>query len=473
MRCNLFSLLILITVAPEFLFALTVTPYLNVVPLPVSFDPVIAAYWTGLKHRRRVNFGCSPDKLSCYLAYLDASEETIHVLTLDARTFKPRSRPVQFKGHEAGGLVAHNDGFALLTIVGGGGSPPRRIATVVRFRGQNKIWETPLNGPGIHPQQGITFSPDLNGELVWSERAQLYAAYFVVTATTGPATGHYGDSIQYVGKNGARVDIPENNWWGCSHNTGIAFEAADEPPFASICAEDHGAIWLNTKSRDMSADGLKISNENTTNGSGGEAMGGMGGSFSNLARFQNSDSYIFAWQSRGCTKLARDPWMEGHLGTGYTTCLPRWLNHNVAIAILPTKDTLLGPQAISTPGAVGDKQIRWLTYSSQVDAENVRVATFNSKLALVTWDNLTKPKCQPLPMSCNGTYSGTTYQLVNVQGSKSGTSLIKQIPVGGDMVTLTEGKICWPYVPTTWDYNTPKTINTTVMSISVACAALN
>ena len=58
--------------------------------------------------------------------------------------------------------------------------------------------------------------------------------------------------------------------WGCSHNTGIAFEAADEPPFASICAEDQGAIWLNTQTQGMSNDGVKISNENTTNGGSGE-----------------------------------------------------------------------------------------------------------------------------------------------------------------------------------------------------------
>jgi len=57
---------------------------------------------------------------------------------------------------------------------------------------------------------------------------------------TGDASGHFGDSIQYVDDSGKLVQIPgASSSWGCSHNTGIAFEAADAPPYASICAEDH------------------------------------------------------------------------------------------------------------------------------------------------------------------------------------------------------------------------------------------
>jgi hypothetical protein len=56
----------------------------------------------------------------------------------------------------------------------------------------------------------------------------------------GWAKGHFGDSIQYVDDNGGLKVIPgASSSWGCSHNTGIAFEAADSPPFASVCAEDH------------------------------------------------------------------------------------------------------------------------------------------------------------------------------------------------------------------------------------------
>jgi hypothetical protein len=72
--------------------------------------------------------------------------------------------------------------------------------------------------------------------------------------------GHFGDSIQYVNKEGKlQVIRGATGNWGCSHNTGIALAAADAPPYASACAEDHTGIWLNTKTQGMS--GTKISNE--------------------------------------------------------------------------------------------------------------------------------------------------------------------------------------------------------------------
>jgi hypothetical protein len=87
-------------------------------------------------------------------------------------------------------------------------------------------------------------------------------------AYTGYASGHFGDSIQYVNDSGSLQNIESSSVFGCSHNTGIGLEEADAPPFASICAEDHGAIWLNTDTRYMS--GVKIANENVTNGASGE-----------------------------------------------------------------------------------------------------------------------------------------------------------------------------------------------------------
>jgi hypothetical protein len=63
-------------------------------------------------------------------------------------------------------------------------------------------------------------------------------------AYSGSASGHFGDSVQYVNDAGALQNIAQSSAWGCSHNTGIAFEAASAPPFASVCAEDHGYVYL-------------------------------------------------------------------------------------------------------------------------------------------------------------------------------------------------------------------------------------
>ena len=199
----------------------------------------------------------------------------------------------------AGGLVAHNDGFALLTNEampsGTTNAPPSDtpVPVLYRYTSGKQTWKTWLGGPGVHESEGLSASPDMNGDLVYSESAELYGAYFVVTDYSGDASGHFGDSVEYVSSSGKLETISgASSAWGCSHNTGIAFEAADDAPFAGICAEDQGAIWLNTKTQGMSTDGVKISNENTTNGASGEPMGGMSGSYSALARFALSLIHI-------------------------------------------------------------------------------------------------------------------------------------------------------------------------------------
>lgn len=273
--------------------------------------------------------------------------------------------------------------------------------------------------------------------------------------------------MQYVNDAGALQDIEASSSWGCSHNTGIALEAADEAPFASICAEDQGAIWLNTDTRTMS--GVKISNENTTNGASGEPVGGMSGSYSNLARFASTTKYIFGWVSRGATDLTLNDW----LGAPNTRCSARWLNHNVAISTMSSKNKLTGPEATSEIGAAdGDSQVNWITESTSEDHQNAHVAAFSDSLALVTWETLTDPDCQPIPLSCTGTYAGTSFQLVDSVGAKVGSVVTDtQVFVSGDMVNIGPDKICWPYVDMVWDLSAPKDSGTPVSAMSFACAS--
>ncbi|CAG8950680.1 hypothetical protein HYFRA_00002890 [Hymenoscyphus fraxineus] len=439
--------------------------------LTASFDGTIPAYWTGLPHHRRTPFSVSPDGKSAYLAYLDATLKTVHVQQVDTETFTAVGTPFSTPGFEAAGLVAQDDGFALLATVKAAEKTTNEdapIVSLIRVKGGAEAWRTSLNGPGVNAAAGLTATPDANGDLVYSAASGLYAAYFVVTAYTGYAAGHFGDSIQYVDDTGARQDIPSASTFGCSHNTGIALEAADAPPFASICAEDHGAIWLNTETRSMS--GVKIANENTTNGVSGEPMGGMSGSYSNLALFPGTTEYIFAWQSRGAVDLYTDSWM----GAPYVQSAPRWLNHNVAIAILASKSKLAGEEASSVVGAKdGDSQVIWLTKTDTVDHDNVRVGALNATLALVTWETLENPTCEPVPMSCTGTFAGTSFQFVDDSGKKVGTETVDpEVTVSGDMAVI-NGKICWPYVAQPWDLSKARAKGTPTSSMSFACAGVD
>ncbi|KAH9842219.1 hypothetical protein Tdes44962_MAKER01597 [Teratosphaeria destructans] len=459
--------------------SLKLTTYIDVLDLKHSFNPVKEAYWTSLPHHRRTPFAVSPDGNTFYLAYLDSSGKGVHVQQITPSTMTCKGSFVTIENvQEAGGLVAHNDGFALLgnEAVSGGNAPPNGmpVAAIYRYENEQQKWRTFVGGPGVHEADGLSASPDMNGDLVYSAESDLYGAYFVVTDYTGAATGHYGDSIQYVDSAGALRNIPgASSSWGCSHNTGIAFEAADAPPFASICAEDQGAIRLNTKTQGMDASGPKISNENTINGASGEPMGGMSGSYSALARFVNSSSYIFTWVSRGAVDLTENTW----LGEGYTHCSNRTNGRRAAIALLSDKETLIGPQATSQVGAKdGDSQVHWLTETIGPDRSNAHVAVFDDEYALVTWEEIADPHCDLLGFGCSGVFSGTYFQVVDKSGRKVGEPRREdKVFVAGDMATLVNGTICWPFVNVDWRLDLPVgegLPETTTQKMSFACASL-
>ncbi|KAF2846281.1 hypothetical protein T440DRAFT_405924, partial [Plenodomus tracheiphilus IPT5] len=442
--------------------------------LSASFNPVKESYWTGYPHHRRTPFAVSPDGKSAYLAYLDASDTNVHVQQVNPSTFAAVGTAVTVTGgKEAGGLVAHNDGFALLTNEampsGTTNAPPDNtpVAVLYRYTAGKQTFKTFLGGPENVGGMGALASPDMNGDLAFSEASGMYGAYFVVTAYSGDAKGHFGDAIQYVTENGTLTQIQgASSSWGCSHNTGIAFEASDSVPFPSLCSEDQGAIWLNTGSTGMDKSGVKVSNEHVQNGAGNEAMGGMSGSYSGLARFINSDSYIFSWVSRGAKDLTTNEWM----GEGYTKSVNRTINRNVAIATFSDKKTLVGEQATSKIGGDGDSQVNWITTGS-ADCQNAHVAAFDRTSALVTWEEIASPTCPFDAMGCMGAFTGSYFQLVK-DGKKVGTPVKSMdVFVAGDMVTMSDGRICWPYVDMDWKLDGPVRSPASVKAMSFACMA--
>ncbi|KAK2775778.1 hypothetical protein CKAH01_12734 [Colletotrichum kahawae] len=459
------SILGLAAVAVGQLTSSSLEKHVDSVTLSKSFNPVKEAYWTGYPHHRRTPFAVSPDGKSAYLAYLDSSETGVHVQPIDPTTFAATGDLVTISGgKEAGGLVAHNDGFAILTNEALSGVTDA-VAVLYRYTNGKQTFKTYLGGPDVDQGQAM-MSPDMNGDLVFSEKAGYYAAYIVVTAYQGDATGHFGDAIRYIDTTGKLTNIAgASSSWGCSHNTGIAFEAADEAPFASLCAEDQGAIWLNTKTQGMTNDGVKVSNEHVINGGANEAMGGMSGSYSVLARFIGADSYIFSWVSRGAKDLTANEWM----GSGYTTSKNRTNNRNVAIALFSDKNTLVGDQATSTVGAAdGDSQVNWMT-SGANDCSNAHAAAFDSSKALVTWEEISNPICDFDAMGCKGTFAGTKFQMVGSDGKKVGEAVsADDTYVAGDMVTMSDGRICWPYVSMDWKLDGPVT-GSPVSKMSFAC----
>lgn len=165
----------------------SISTFPNSLTLASKFDPIKAAYWTGLPHHRRTPFSVSPDGKSAYIAYLDSSYAKVYVQQVSLADFSAVGDAVSVTAYEAAGLVAQNDGFALMATVNAtgtnlptDGSP---IVSIIRYKNGAKSWETALNGPGVHVSDGLTSSPDANGDLVYSATAGLYAGYFVVEGT--------------------------------------------------------------------------------------------------------------------------------------------------------------------------------------------------------------------------------------------------------------------------------------------------
>lgn len=131
------------------------TSFPNSLTLTNSFDPIKAAYWTGLPHHRRTPFSVSPDGKTAYIAYLDATYAKVVVQQVDTTTFEAVGTAYETAGYEAAGLVAQNDGFALLANIDAAGTtdlPPTGdyVTAIIRFKSGVEAWRTPLNGPGVH-----------------------------------------------------------------------------------------------------------------------------------------------------------------------------------------------------------------------------------------------------------------------------------------------------------------------------------
>ena len=95
--------------------SLKIKTFVDVLPLKWEFDPVKAAYWTGLPHHRRTPFAVSPDGNTGYIAYLDANGTGVHIQHIHPATMTVKGPDVTIPNlYEAGGLVAHDHGFALL-----------------------------------------------------------------------------------------------------------------------------------------------------------------------------------------------------------------------------------------------------------------------------------------------------------------------------------------------------------------------
>ncbi|KAK8166268.1 hypothetical protein IWX90DRAFT_502725 [Phyllosticta citrichinensis] len=464
--------------------------YPNSFALEFPFKGIKDLYWTGMKTHRRVCFAASPTGKVGFVAYLDASGKGVHVQQPSAKLSLSRTGE-----KAAGGLVVPDDevGFALLTnepLAPGTADAPKDnapIPVLYRVVGGNIAWKTYLAGPGVHPEEGLGKAVDMNGDLVWSPTKRLFAAYFVISYYTGKWATHFADSIEYVDPDGKLQIIDgATSGGGCSHNTGIAFAEADNAPFCSACSEDQqGGIWLNTKTQNAGPPSPLLSKEPFINGMSGEPFNGMGGSWKVLARLgktqYSGETTTGGEQPQPQTKqpttetntetktdpnavkpegtrLQQQNTEQSTDHTGNTGAKLRFVRRattkktktgvgggggapprNVAIAILTDKFTV-GAKNIITKGPA--------------DHFNAHVQAFDDKTILSTYEEITSPRCVKAA-GCLGQFTGTYFAQVDTEAKVVGEPFKStEITVGGDLVLLPSGSICFPFVAMKWDYST-------------------
>lgn len=185
----------------------------------------------------------------------------VHVTPLDS-TDNRAGEDVLVTGTEVHGLVAHDDGSALLVVRGD-------AMVYVRLDATGTVQsELSLVGGNAHTTDGNRWidSWPHQGRLAWS--GTQYAAYFGQTGNFGTSGNHQGDHYSLISATGT---LQTGGWdWGCSHSLDERL-VYNGTKFGALCTSDTypgAGIWFNNR--------VEVSAEpSITNMGAGAKLGGL------------------------------------------------------------------------------------------------------------------------------------------------------------------------------------------------------
>ncbi|MEU6371975.1 hypothetical protein [Streptomyces sp. NPDC046909] len=349
------------------------------------------------------------------------ASDGIHVTPLTTAGKRAGADTIVKGAKEVGGLVAHNDGFALLTRVSDTNKWKETAAAIVRYTNGKKTFQTKLTGTATHDT-----SPTLDGQLTWN--GTKYGAYFVVHGAGGFADGHFGDKMQYVTAKGKKAS---GGWsWGCSHNEGIALHAETSGAFTSLCFDDwRSGLFVSTKIG-APDNAPVVQREQCWAGYCGGTFAGRTGDLVKSA----TGRYATAFASRGAASAKKNP--DDSSGRGWSVT-PRTSTHQVAVAFMKNRN--------SGPG----KAI-YLSTTKGTDHVNVRLAPYGKDRLLLSWESVKNAKCKA--GTCTGTFAGTHLRLIDWNGKFQGADKIVNTRITGDIAVQKDGTLTWASVPVTPSY---------------------
>ncbi|MEV0634424.1 hypothetical protein AB0I77_05490 [Streptomyces sp. NPDC050619] len=403
--------------APTAAPALAVTT--TTVSLPAKF-PYLSAGYNNTREWTRTATAVAPNGT---LRVAWPAADGIHVTPLTSAGKRSGADTVVKGAKEVGGLVAHNDGFALLTRVADTNKWKETAAAIVRYTGGKQTFRTKLTSTASHDT-----APLLDGQLTWN--GTKYGAYFVVHGAGGAADGHFGDKLSYVSAKGAKLS---GGWgWGCSHNEGIALHAEKTGAFTSLCFDDWRSGLFVSTGIGAPDNAPVVQREQCWAGYCGGTFAGRTG---DLVK-SSTGRYATAFASRGAASAAKNP--DDASGRGWTV-KPKTSTHQVAVAFLKNRNTPSGKPV-------------YLTSAKGTEHVNVRVAPYGKNRLLVSWESLKNAKCAS--GTCTGTFTGTHFRLVDWNGKLQGADKVVKARISGDFAVLKDTALTWAYAPATPSYTT-------------------
>lgn len=379
-----------------------------------------------------------------YVAWTDNLLKHVHVTPLTA--LQTRLGPDWvIPGHDVGGLVAHDDGFAILvsrddpgeTLLNANLSTTANpvygdAAVLIRYTEGVETFAVALTG-----MSSITTDPSnpnddcvetMNGRLAYNEHR--YGAYFTVHECQPPTStltgGAYADKLVYISGQG---QILPGGWgWGCSIDEDLRL-LPEADAFTALCMKDNGtSAGMNLVREGATVTLNNLAEEFATDGF-------CSGQFGSISKDAKTNGYVVGWLTRG-----------GVITSGGEQ-QPAKSANDIALLHLSA-----GPDY--SPGAVIA-----ITDTPEVNEMNLHLAPYGTDRLLAAWDNVEHIDCNRVPntQTCFGDYTGTHFRLMNTIGQALTADEVLPAPPNGrdDMVQFPNGDVGWAYVPDSdRDYST-------------------
>jgi hypothetical protein len=315
-----------------------------------------------------------------YVAWADKTLESVHVTPIDAKRMRSDDDFV-VQGNGFGGLVALDDGFALLTRRPDSGDDP---AYDNADRPANAVVFVQYDESGAESSTVLTGSLGVNGEMDYNNvenfRSQLawdgtrFAAYFEVRAGVGHSeSGTFRDKMVFLDPSGA-ASLGWSFACGTVRDMEVLWTGEEA---AALCMSDgtpNGGLNLLFEDRTN----LLVSAEVTTIGYSGGALGGA-------VRLADG-TFAVVWSSR------------------------RWNGVN-GVAAEDTHDIAM---VRMTSDLVPIGEVEWITKTPKIDEVNLHITPYGPGRILLIWNAV--ENCTIGTETCFGDFSGTYFQTITPDG---------------------------------------------------------